>query len=57
MQLRLAATSFVAAIAVLIAVFAVPDRVDPPVGAAIAILLLLNGAARLLLWKNRSRLP
>jgi hypothetical protein len=57
MQLPLAVISFLAALAIVVGVVVAPDRIDPPVGLGIAVLLLLNGAARLLLWVNRSRLP
>ena len=56
-QIPLAAISFVAAFALVVATIVIPTQVDPPIGVAIAVLLLCNGAARLQLWHNRSRLP
>jgi hypothetical protein len=56
-QLPLAAFSFIAAIALIVAMLVAPSVVDRPVALAIALLLLLNGLARLVLWRNRAQLP
>ncbi len=55
-QIPLALVSFIAATALVVAALVAPGYVDPPIGIVIAVLLVLNGAARLLLWHNRSRL-
>lgn len=56
-QIPLAVISFAAALALVVGIVVAPTHIDPPIGAGIAALLLLNGVARLLLWANRSRLP
>lgn len=56
-QIALAASSFTAAVALLAIVVFAPGTLDRPVGIGIALLLALNGCGRILLWRNRSRLP
>jgi hypothetical protein len=55
-QIPLAVISFVIAIGLLIGAVAAPGSVDVPIAIAIAILLFFDGAARILLWRNRRHL-
>jgi hypothetical protein len=56
-QLPLAIFSLVAALALVVGTLVAPSTLDRPVALGIAALLLLNGLARLVLWRNRAKLP
>jgi Flp pilus assembly protein TadB len=55
-QIPLAAFSFAASIALLMGAWLAPSAVDRPVAIVIVVLLVVNGLARLVLWRNRARL-
>jgi hypothetical protein len=56
-QLPLAAFSFIAAIALIVGTLIAPSVVNRPIALGIAVLLLVNGLARVVLWRNRALLP
>jgi hypothetical protein len=54
-QIPLALFSFTAALALILTSVFASSALDRPLAIAIASLLMLNGAARLVLWRNTAR--
>jgi hypothetical protein len=54
-QIPLAAFSFAAALALILTAVFASGVLDRPLALAIALLLVLNGAARLVLWRNTAQ--
>jgi hypothetical protein len=54
-QIPLAVFSFAAALAVILVTMFDGRVLDEPIAIAIAVLLVLNGCARLVLWRNRAQ--
>jgi len=55
-QVPLAVFSFAAALAIMLIAIFDARALDLPIAVAIAVLLIVNGCARLVLWRNRAPL-